>query len=168
MSDQLPIFIDPLRFAHRGQTVSGSVSLQGMERLSSYLHDDKGEVEVTLEFGVGSQKIHYMSVALKGTVHVVCQRCLKSMDLFVSHESLAGLVKSEAAIERLSDEYEPFVVDPEPVLLKALVEDEMILAMPVASMHSDEECESGISDKELFKQDDNRQNPFAVLAKLKK
>ncbi len=168
MSNQLPAFIDPMRFAHRRQIIEGRVSLQGMERLSSYLYDADGAVDVELKFGINSQKICYMSVALKGTVHVVCQRCLKPMDLFVSHESLAGLVKSEAAIERLTDEYEPFVVDPEPVLLKALVEDEMILAMPVASMHSDDECERGVSDKELFKQDDNRQNPFSVLAKLKK
>ncbi len=166
MSNQLPVFIDPLRFAHRGQTVSGNVSLQGMERLSSYLYDNDGEVSVTLEFGVDSQEVYYMSVALRAHVHVVCQRCLQSMGLLVSHESLAGLVKSEAAIERLSSEYEPFVVEPEPVLLKALVEDELILAMPVASMHLPEECENEVLDNIPLK-DEPELNPFSVLAQLK-
>lgn len=166
MSNQLPVFIDPLRFAHRGQTVSGNVSLQGMERLSSYLYDNDGEVSVTLEFGVDSQEVCYMSVALRAHVHVVCQRCLQSMSLLVSHESLAGLIKSEAAIERLSSEYEPFVVEPEPVLLKALVEDELILAMPVASMHLPEECESEVLDNTPLK-DEPELNPFSVLAQLK-
>lgn len=165
MSNQLPEFIDPLRFSHRGQTVSGSVSLQGMERLSSYLYDDEGEIDVTLEFGTNSKRIRYMSVTLKAHVHVVCQRCLQSMDLLVSHESLSGLVKSEAAIERLTGEYEPFVVEPEPVLLKAIVEDELILAMPVASMHSLGECESDLLEAGVS--DEAELNPFSVLAQLK-
>ncbi len=165
MFEQLPVYIDPLRFSHRGQSVSGSVSLQGMERLSSYLYDDDGEVEVALEFGVNPQRIHYMSVTLKAHVHVVCQRCLQSMDLVVSHESLAGLVKSEAAIERLGSEYEPFVVEQEPVLLKALVEDELILAMPVASMHSLEECGSDLPEANL--KNEPELSPFAILAQLK-
>ncbi len=165
MSDSLPVFIDPMRFAHREQTIKGRVSLQGMERLSGYLYDTDGSVDVEFEFGISSYKIRYMSVALKAHVHVVCQRCLQPMDLLVSHESLAGLVKSEAAIERLSDEYEPFIVEPEPVLLKTIVEDELILAMPVASMHSQGECDNGLLEAQL--NDEPELNPFSVLAQLK-
>ncbi len=171
MSNQLPVFIDPMRFAYRGQTIKGNISLQGMARLSSYLHDAAGVIDVELIFGVDPHQVSYMSVAVKASVNVVCQRCLKPMDLLISHKTKVGMVKSESAVARLGDEYEPFIVGPDPVLLKDLIEDEMILAMPVAPTHVTGECKERAVAMELQVKEDRagggRDSPFAVLANLK-
>ena len=74
--------------------------------------------------------------------------------------------------DRLDDEPDILVVD-KPLLLSALVEDELLLALPMVPTHELSECPAkAYVKKELdggrHEADGEKKNPFAVLDKLKK
>jgi uncharacterized protein len=77
----------------------------------------------------------------------------------------------------LPENYEPLLVGAEPMPLSAIVEDELMLALPIVSMHAPEQCPA--STRPEHTADDvpaegaeadqaaDRANPFAVLRTLK-
>jgi uncharacterized protein len=73
-------------------------------------------------------------------------------------------VSGEDEIKRLPEGYEPLLVTGEPLLTRELVEDEVLLAIPAIPRHGGEEaCVTGYENQSL----PERENPFAVLEKLK-
>lgn len=169
LSGRLPVQIDPLRLARQGQSFAGRLSLEGMRRLAPSLVDSEGEVEVELEFGVDAEGIAFLHGRLQTSVHVVCQRCLETMDLPLRSEWYLGLISSEAEVERLPGHYEPLLVEEGPLHLSDIVEDELILLLPAIPRHAEGACQA--QEYAAGKEDTGeaaRDNPFAVLASLKK
>ncbi len=65
----------------------------------------------------------------------------------------------------MPDRYEPLILTDEQLSLSKLIEDEVLLSLPMAPMHEPEECPAG----GLFeKQAMDRHKPFTVLKDLKK
>lgn len=168
MSDhRLPEFIDPLRLAESGRELHGILELKRMHRLASYLQDTEGEVEVDLRFGVDEEGVRYVRGRLKTTVSLVCQRCLGELRQPLDAGVNLGIVTSEAFAQRLGEQYEPVVVGTEPLSLAELVEDELILSLPIVPRHHDERCAGNDESDGEDKGEARRENPFAGLAVLK-
>ncbi len=140
MSGRLPQIVHPGRLAESGATLRGAIALNMMPRLAGCLHDTEGAVNVELEFGIDAQKIRYVQGRLTGTLHLVCQRCLQSLAYPVDLEFALGLVSSETAAENLPGRYEPLVVEESRLAPGSLVEDELLLALPIVPMHVIAEC----------------------------
>lgn len=140
MSGRLPQIVHPGRLAESGASLRGTVALNTLPRLAGYLHDTEGEVNVELEFGIDVQKIRFVQGRLSGTLHLICQRCLQSLAYPVDLDVALGLAWSEAGAEKLPGHYEPLIVDEARLELARLVEDELMLALPVVPMHAIDEC----------------------------
>jgi uncharacterized protein len=73
---------------------------------------------------------------LSGTVDaalpLVCQNCLKTFSWPLHLELELRLVSSEAEERRLLNECEPYLVEDDNLPLQALVEEEVLLALPIA------------------------------------
>lgn len=155
MSSQLPEFVDPMRLAETGQVLKGRVAVAKMPRLATALglsdagQDAEsgllsGEIEADLVFGVDVQGVRNVRGRLHAELHALCQRCLQSMPLTLQVDIALGMARTLEATERLSDEYEPLIV---PLVngqsqlqpLASIIEDELLLALPVAPMHA-EQC----------------------------
>jgi uncharacterized protein len=103
--------------------------------------------------------------AVHGKVDLVCQRCMKAVTIEVE-EPFKVLVVRE---ERLDEPggYEPVVADPARLDLGWLVEEQLLLALPLVPMHEPGRCgaaaplEAGESDESA--QRDSRQKPFQNL-----
>jgi len=70
----------------------------------------------------------------------------------------------------LPERYDPFLSGNDEVDLKTLVEDEIILALPDVPLHAgDEICMQTDRNKgkDLGPEPEQKENPFALLAKLK-
>ncbi len=140
MSGRLPQSVHPGRLAESGVTLRGNVPLGAMARLKESLHDTEGEVEVELTFGIDGQKQRYIRGTLSATLSLVCQRCLQTLEYPLSIEVSLGLVTSEAAAQVLSGRYEPVIVEDGRLDPGKLVEDELLLALPIVPMHAVEDC----------------------------
>jgi len=73
-------------------------------------------------------------------LRLVCQRCLEPMDVHVTAQPSLGMVRTDLEAERLPPSYEPLQVGDEPVPLVAVIEDELLLALPIVSMHEPQVC----------------------------
>lgn len=140
MSGRLPQRVHPGRLAESGVTLRGGVPFGTMTRLRESLHDTEGEVEVELTFGIDEQKQRYLRGTLTATLSLVCQRCLQALEYPLSVEVSLGLVTSEAAAQNLSGRYEPVIVEDGGLDPDKLVEDELLLALPIVPMHAAGDC----------------------------
>ena len=169
MSDRPSIYIEPFSLANQGATVERKLSFDGMVRLAESVLGTQGEVEVSLHFGI--DPLHYRFMQGTVTAHVMmrCERCLESMPVEVVASVNVGLVKSHKQAKELPEEYEPLLLErDEPISLAELVEEELILSLPIAPRH---ESKDTCIDMDQYKAEDEPQeekrNPFAALAALK-
>lgn len=95
-----------------------------------------------------------------------CQRCLAPVDETVALDRSLRFVADEQQAAALDAELEDDVLSLERVLdLRELVEDELLLALPLVPRHA--ECPQPLPLSEDEAPADERPNPFAVLAGLK-
>jgi uncharacterized protein len=154
-------FIDSLDFAHRGEEIRGEVSVAELPRLSDMLADSEGKVGYVLRGLYGKDGKPQLELSLDGLCFLRCQRCLKGMDYPVKLVSKLRLVADEDESDVDDDEMDSIPVDKHLDVL-SLIEEEMLLSLPIAPKHALGECE--LAAEGLAR----RENPFAVLAGLKK
>ncbi len=169
--ERLPVHIDPIRFAETGRELQGRVSFSEMERLSAMLMESDGEAQVELSFGVDHEGIRFMQGRITADVVIQCQRCLGPLSLSISAELMLGVV-SERDPRELPSYYEPLPVGHEPIFLRDIIEDELILSLPIVPKHAEGQCpnelraEAGDDEKDSGGVAEG--NPFAALAGLKR
>jgi uncharacterized protein len=170
MSGRLPVAIDPLRFAETGRRLEGRLLLGGFDRLAPLLSDTTGEIEVELEFGIDDMRVPFLSGHIQGHLRLTCQRCMEPMDYEVDSHFILGLVQSDYEADGLREDYEPLLVGDEPMVLADIIEDELILTLPIVPSHELSACPvtTHVTDSSTENTADEAVNPFAVLSELKK
>lgn len=171
MSGRLPDYVDFLRLARQGQRLRGELSQSRMPRLASSLRDDTGLARADLDFGLDARRQPVLRARIETELVMECQRCLAYFRFPVRVETLFGLIEHESQAERLPEDYEPLLLGDAPMSPLELVEDELILALPVVARHehNDPDCrpQSMRAQDETAAQGEGRPNPFAVLSQLK-
>jgi len=164
MLDCLPETIEPVGLADAGRSFRGEIALGACERLGPLLANTDGALRVQLAFRVDERCVRVLTGSVTGEIQLVCQRCLQALAFPLQVEFRLGIVTSEDGIDRLPQGYEPLLVDGEPLKTVEVIEDEVLLAVPAAPMHSgDARCDSGYRNQPLPEKD----NPFSILEKLK-
>jgi uncharacterized protein len=151
----------------RNATLTGSLSIKRLPRLVSLLADDAGEIDFQLSFAreAGRQVIrgHFQT-----KVWMRCQRCLEPVQ--VPLEGEIGLERVMDETQALKTELDPLLLaDDEEVQLSDLIEDEIILALPVVAMHEDVGCNASLPETTGQALEDDQQVrtlPFAQLRDL--
>ncbi|WP_456374566.1 YceD family protein [Thiolapillus sp.] len=168
MSQRIPDRVDPRRLAREGQTLSGSLPLDSLPRLAALLQDATKEADFSLRFGRDRERRFTVDLALKAELVLECQRCLESMVLEVDTHTPLALVAGPMEAEQLPAELDPLTLAAEEYLdVAALVEDELLLAIPASPRHADAECSSHLKEQQNPLAERENDNPFAILAKLR-
>jgi uncharacterized protein len=170
MHQQLPKEIDPFRLANNGLRLEGELELSKMARLSAAIVDNHGIVDVELQFDIDQTGTPFMVGHIKTELPLVCERCMQTMQHQVDTDLSFGLIRHERQAEQLPEQYEPWLIDSDaPVELSSIVEDELLLAIPIVPKHEhaclpEEMWQSG----EDIGEEEKPESPFAVLSALKK
>ncbi len=145
----------------------GRISLASMTRLRDGLVDDEGEVHFVLAFGTDQLKVPYAELTIDGALPLECQRSLKRFMFPVQTTQRLGLIRDEADEAALPPDYEALLVGADGMLRPLeLVEDELILSLPVVALAPDVEAvEREFAPSEV---EQAQANPFAALAGWKK
>lgn len=162
---QLPAHIDPIQLAEKSAQLAGALPLKGMSRLLQACVDDVGEIRIDLQFGRdegGGVLELYGSIGAK--LHVACQRCLEPMDLTLKTDTRLLLLRAGERVDALAPEAEALTVDG-PVSLHALVEDELLLVMPMIPMHPLATCPA--RGRVATPASPRRSTPLSALGRLK-
>ena len=155
-----------LRQVELKRTIEGVYPISKLARLSEVLMSNEGMVSAKLEF------CHSVGYAcLKGkvsaTLLVQCQRCLKPVETKISGRFKFGLVNSEEDFELLPEEFEPYLVEGEEQSVIDLIEDELLLSLPMVTVHENS-CSDFMSEQErIVKAEKEAAHPFAALEALK-
>ena len=170
MLDRLPEYIDPLHLADKRGELKGRLSLSNLDRLAEKLHNDTGIIAVDLFFS-REGRLAKIEGTIEGTLQLECQNCLQAVEWPVNVAVKLGIVTSIDQANRLPEDYEPLIIDEEKILLKDLVEDELLLALPTFAKHQ-YKCfvpVAGHNTDDLLSGDVQSppENPFSILAKLK-
>jgi len=158
--------IDAFEFSRLKEHAEGELSVADLARLASETVDRSGAIKWSLSGGVDKLGHPQLSLSISGQVNLVCQRCLTSMPFQMSSDSKLVLAKNEDAadaIEELLDDEEVDVIVGDAALdVSVLVEDEALLALPVAPKH--DVCPGHVAAEAIVVE---KVSPFSVLKNLK-
>ena len=169
MFSALPEVVDAWRMVAGGRVFKGTVPLSAMKRLADSLADTQGECTYEVEFGKDDFGIAFMAIRAEAGLPLICQRTLERFALPVQVEQRMGLIRDEREESSLPEGYEPVLV-PEDGHMRAseLVEDELILAVPVVPVKPGTEAVEAHWPAPDAEPEEERPNPFAALSALKK
>ncbi len=183
MSSVLPEFIDIPRLAKHRSHFQGSYSLARLTRVHDRLHTVAGEMRFSLIIQYDEQWRITLKGELEAVVIMECQRCLQAVSVEIQQPiALIALAEGQTD-DNLPEGYEPLWLEDSPLKLQELIEDELILAMPMIARHDHcpdlaeevsvllvAETEAVVEDAPSLPAEEGTRpaNPFAVLANLKK
>ncbi len=159
--------IDPIQLADKGVRLAGTLPLKGMRRLMEMCADEQGSVSVDLQFerdpSNGMRAVHGR---IDAHVELVCQRCMGRLTIELHSEPRLTLLRCGER-EDLVEAGDALVIE-QPITLGDLVEDELLLEVPMVPMHAPDQCPAQrlIADNKPEKEA-TRANPFSILEKLK-
>lgn len=155
--------IDGLAFARDARALEVSVGLAELDRLSDSLVSSEGSVVARLEGSRFKDGKSFLYLSVRGTLILRCQRCLGEMPFPLDIRRRLQLVASEVELPEgeLEDDSADVLVSEREMSVLALVEDEILLALPMIPSH--EICSMPEAVALLGKE-----HPFAGLAKFKK
>ena len=171
-----PRRFDVRSFAADALSIAGEWPLAGLTRLASAAVPESivGSPPVAWSvrgsrdklLAAGSQAA--LTIAANGVLAMQCQRCLQPVDVSLAVDRRLFFVESEDAAAALDTESEDDVLTLEPAIdLQALIEDELLLALPLIPRH--DVCPEPLpvsTDVDVVAAP--AEHPFAALAALKR
>jgi len=167
MPKQLPETLNFLRQVERNYHFEGKLPVASLSRLCEMLHSDSGSIEVSFEFGTRAG-FASLKGRVKANLEIQCQRCLQAMAVELDSVFKLAFVRSEDEAEELPAEFEPYLIEGEEQLMLPLLEDEILLSLPMVTTH-EQPCSAFMSEhEEQVQARKEAAHPFAALKDLKK
>jgi len=160
--------VDAWRMLTARRIVEGCLPLSALPRLAGLLFDTEGEVRFSLSFDRDELGIAYAELNMTAILPLQCQRSLQRFGFAVELHQRLGLIVDEADEAGLPPGYEPLLV-PEHGKLRVsdLVEDELILAIPVVPINPDS-TPAALEWPQSSTTEPTQPHPFAALAAWKR
>ncbi len=133
------VVVDPRRFCRDSRSWETESDVTGFPRLAQEF--TQGALICRVAGHTDRRSGDSLRLTVQGEVGLICQRCLGALQHTVQIDRVVHLARSEAELERLEalPDSDAILVG-ETVDLLDLVEDEVILSLPLAAMHEVGEC----------------------------
>jgi uncharacterized protein len=152
--------INSAEFAKKALELHGIIAVSQLQRLHGVVVSTEGDLDFRLVGDIEQGKSR-LRLYIKGGLQLSCQRCLEPFSFDLNIASSFVVVSDEGAIPLIEedslDDDEDYLVADARMRVVDLVEDEILLALPLAPKHDPKFC-AGAELDELKKP-----NPFAVL-----
>jgi uncharacterized protein len=169
--------LDVNGFAEAAATVSGNEPLQTYQRLSAEMAAPattdasvRWQAEGARRDGPAGRPVPWLHLEAQTTVPLICQRCLTPVEVELAVDRWFRFATDEA-IAAAEDENseEDVLVSSRDFDLHALIEDELLMEIPVTPRHErcPEPVQLSAADPDFEAADAARPNPFAVLGGLR-
>lgn len=170
---ELPERVDAYKLADQGpQNLEGVVPSARLPRLANVVLSQDAEFKAALSFSRDAEQRRLVEGDVSGSVVLECQRCLKPVSVALNGRFTMAVVYNDEMAKALPADIDPLMLLPdEPLEVAELVEDELLLCLPMHAMHDEGECqiqtEFGPDDAGV-EQTPEKDNPFKVLESLKR
>lgn len=176
-----PLRLDVAALATEGQTLEGAWPGATLDRLAPMQTPPQDDNLQPVAWSVqgerravtGGEAELWLHLRASTRAWLTCQRCLQPFQVPVEVDRSLRFVRGESQAEALDAESEDDVLAlPRALDVRELVEDELLLEMPIVPRH-DGACPQPLPmaaepDAALLEEVPERPNPFAALAALKK
>lgn len=154
------MYIDNVKFAKSNQTISQTIDVMTLSRVQE-IDNYQGKLDFKLSGYIDSRNRPVLNLAVYGIIDTLCQNCLEGISLTIDNVSDITIFFSEKTLEAaLFSDSEIDVADgvlfDEEFDVIGLVEDEVIMLLPVAPKH--ESCVG-------LNYHDQTENAFSILKK---
>ena len=171
-SNTLPRYLDLRKLVTAAGVIRGELPLESLPRLEGLRSEDSNIAEVDLAASLSDEGYRCLTGRVHAILKLQCQRCLEDYDARLEAEVALGLLWSETEAVGLPKNLDPLVVGTEAYDLYGLVEEELLLAMPIVALHDPDECSVDVKEHGTEPGDNEstqtKPNPFSVLSELKK
>lgn len=129
-------------FGVRQAVLNGEIELGSLPRLANLLHSVSGNVRASLRFRQRGAGLVGVTLEYDTTVELMCQRCLEPMSQPLADSVDITLLPSDTDTY-VPEGTEPVFLDDGRLQPAALLEDELIVALPLVPKHARiEDCGS--------------------------
>ena len=139
-ADGIPLRVKASQATLRHQAFSGSVPLARLPRLAAMLADPAGDLQVELQAARDEEGQNWLHGEIRGRLPLTCRRGLHPFEWNCDVALSLALVESEAAEEKLLKDTESYRVEDDELPLRDLVEEEVLLALPMMPRCEDPDC----------------------------
>ena len=163
----LPAQVDPRKLALRSAELVGDVPVSCMSRLASATVRINDPAKATIVFKIDESGFTLISGSVSVPALAQCQRCLHEVDICIESEFKLRVVSQVNEEDWKVKFIDPLVIDKGILNLYQMLEDELILALPIVNYHETEQCANNL-DKFTYNSSSNAQTgPFDILKQLK-
>lgn len=154
------------QFCRKTQQCEGRIKVADLERLSVACASKSGELQWTVAGKITPSGHPQLDLTVKGRIDLMCQRCLEAFSFDLDSKAAIILAGSEEEADEIEDALEDddpteVIVGGEKTDILVLVEDEVLLTIPLSPRH--DIC----PDTSRLVFGEKRESPFAVLKNLK-
>ncbi len=167
MSPHLPELIDPWHWAELGKRISGRIETTRLKRLADLIGGAAPEAEVELALGRDDQGRVIVSGRVGVELMLQCQRCLELMPYPLDVRFRLAVVESPGEAERLPESLDPLLIDEGELRVLDVIEDELLLSLPLVPRHASEQCLLYREDSAAPQEAPAAAGPFSMLGALK-
>ena len=157
--------INPEHLSTKPRVWEGTLRPGALERLEDSLAGPDGELHYRFTAGLDRQRRKVVSCIIEGFVFLTCQTSLESFRHEISIADRLVLVDSEASLPPIDEESEAedYLVADEPLDIRDLASDAVLLALPMVPR------KPGLEEAPPASGETGREpSPFAALASLKR
>ncbi len=158
--------VDSVAFARESGELRATIAVAALARLQDALFDQSGAIAYELAGRVDHEGKPWLRLTLGGEIVLRCQRCLGPVRFRFEAVRNFLLVPVGQALSDPADEAEDteqLYADPKLDVI-ALVEDEVILGLPMLAGHEEGVCAAPLPKAQTGR----RESPFNALADLKR
>lgn len=172
MNTELPLSIDPLLFAQQEREIQGEIRIAELPQIVGLTSQPDNVLKVVMNFSKSSLKYPLLEGTVEGEIVQICQRCLGDTITKIDERFALLLVTSEMSQIAEQEGHDIFEYDEATINTVELIEEEVMLALPIVAKHkSVDEClpiaQKWMKNKEHVPADQHKENPFAKLKDLK-
>lgn len=168
---RLPLTLNPLKAAQKRLDYVGIYPAKLVNRLNELVVSVNSDIDTTLSFYLDNQGLVVVKGQSNIDITLVCQRCNQPFISKISVNYCVSPIKHYEQAEVLPESYEPVELNEfSEIDLLSMIEDEIILSLPIVATHALEHCEvsgENLAFGELPPEEDDKPNPFSILANLK-
>lgn len=167
MPPTLPEYINPWKLARNGAQLEGALTLETLPRLVDAVHSHGARAEISWHFSLDEEGRPRLTGTTRAEVQLLCQRCLEPVTSTLDAALNLVVVHPGQTPPELDSPWEALEVADATISLAELVEDELLLALPLVPRH--ETCpRNQYTYTTEAGSEPSAENPFAALEALKR
>ncbi len=177
MSDALDKRFDLDRLVGQRANVSGELTASRLRRVLELHELNTRDLTAELHLDGHAEGKIRVTGRIQGAVEVVCQRCLEPFEWVVDNKVALMVMDADQLSIEIPEGFEAFVPEQQSFTGIDIVEEELLLVLPMSPTHQDESMcgnliekinESRSSNDEAEDASEQSTRPFEILKQLKK